>query len=150
MKEQLIDHIRQWEAEHGEAPNVFHKNAHTTKRPRQDLYIPLGGFMSEWARVRGEDTFHVFADCHGGTIPKTGQGGGGTCTASLGGTESPFADHLRDGQITIIDLRALRPRYFDWDFLSEDLRRWIVAADAYMAIPDVEPAEPLTPVPRGN
>ena len=150
MKEQLIDHIRQWEAEHGEAPNVFHKNAHTTKRPRQDLYIPLGGFMSEWARVRGEDTFHVFADCHGGTIPKTGQGGGGTCTASLGGTESPFADHLRDGQITIIDLRALRPRYFDWDFLSEDLRRWIVAADAYVAIPDVEPAEPLTPVPRGN
>ncbi len=150
MKEQLTEHIRTWEAEHNEAPKVFHKNAHTSKRPRQDIYITLGAFMSEWARVRGEDTFHVLADCNGGEIPKTGQGGGGTCTAWLDGDESPFTDHLQDGKITIIDMRALRPRYFDWDFLSEDLRTSIVSTDVYVAIPDVEAAEPLNPVPRGN
>jgi len=148
MKEQLIDDIRNWEDEHGEAPNVFHKNAHTSKRPEERFYISLGGFMAEWARVRNEETFHVLADCNGGSIPKTGQGGGGACTAYLGGEDSPFADHLREDEITIIDLRALRPRYFDWDFLPDDLRDEIVSVDAYVAIPDVEPSEPLTPLPR--
>ena len=150
MKEQLIDHIRQWEDTHGEAPNVFHKNAHVGKRQDEALYIPFGAFMSEWARVRGEETFHVLADCHGGEIPKTGQGGGGACTAWLGGDDSPFTKHLREDTITIIDLRALRPRYFDWDFLPDDLRESIVSTDVYVAIPDVQSATPLNPVPKGE
>ena len=150
MKEQLIDHIRQWEAEHGEAPNVFHKNAHTTKHSSEGLYIPLGGFMAEWARARGEDTFHAMADCHGGQIPKTGQGGGGACTTWLGGKDGPFATHLREDAITIIDMRALRPRFFDWDFLPDKLHEAIVSMDAYIAIPDVQRSEPLNPIPRGE
>lgn len=150
MKEQLIDHIRQWEKKHGTAPKVFHKNAHTSKHSSEGLYIPLGGFMAEWARARGEETFHVMADCHGGQIPKTGQGGGGTCTTWLGGADGPFAKHLREDKITIIDLRALRPRYFDWAFLPERPREAIVSIDAYIAIPDVEHSEPLNPVPRGE
>jgi hypothetical protein len=150
MKEQLIDQIRQWEDEHGEAPKVFHKNAHTSKLSREGIYIPLGGFMAEWARAREEETFHVLADCNGGQIPKTGQGGGGACTAWLGGENSPFAKHLREDKITVIDLRALRPRYFDWNFLPDDLHEAIVATDTYVAIPDVQSAEPLNPVPRGE
>lgn len=150
MKEQLIDHIRERETDHGNAPKVFHKNAHVNKRVEGGLFIPLGGFMAEWARARGEETFHVAADCNGGEIPKTGQGGGGKCTAWLGGEDSPFAEHLRDDEIAIIDMRAFRPRYFDWEFLSDDLRRAIVAMDAYVAIPDVESSEPLNPVPRGE
>jgi len=149
MKEQLVEHIRQWEAQHGEAPNVFHKNAHTAKQSTEGIYIPLGGFMAEWARARGEETFHVMADCHGGQIPKTGQGGGGKCTTWLGGEDGPFAKHLRENKITIIDLRALRPRYFDWDFLPDKLHEAIVSIDAYIAIPDVRHSEPLNPVPRG-
>lgn len=148
MKEQLVEHIREWEAERGEAPKVFHKNAHTAKHQEDDLFIPLGGFMAEWARARDEETFHVMADCTGGTIPKTGQGGGGECAAWIGGEDSPFADHLRDDKVTIIDMRALRARFFDWGFLPDDLRRSIVAIDAYVAIPNVQPADPLNPVPR--
>lgn len=150
MKEQLITHIREWEAKQDKAPNVFHKNAHTAKRQQDGYYITLGAVMAEWARARGEETFHVLADCHGGQIPKTGQGGGGDCTAYLGGDDSPFADHLRDGKITIIDLRAPRPRYFDWDFLPDDLHKAIVSIDAYISIPDVQPSKPLNPVPRGE
>jgi hypothetical protein len=150
MKEQLIEHIRQWETEHGEAPNVFHKNAHTAKHSTEGIYIPLGGFMAEWARARGEETFHVMADCHGGQIPKTGQGGGGKCTTWLGGEDGPFAKHLREDEITIIDMRALRPRYFDWDFLPDKLHEAIVSIDAYIAIPDVQRSEPLNPIPRGE
>jgi hypothetical protein len=150
MKEQLIEQIRDWEDEHGSAPNVFHKNAHTSKRPEERFYISLGAFMAEWARVRDEETFHVLADCNGGSIPKTGQGGGGECTAYLGGENSPFADHFREDRITIIDMRALRSRYYDWDFLPDDLRVEIVSIDAYVAIPDVEPSDPLNPVPRGQ
>lgn len=151
MKELLIEHIRDWEAEHGEAPNVFHKNAHTGKRRwGEDYFLTLGAFMAEWSRARGEETFHLLADCHGGQIPKTGQGGGGECTAWVGGPESPFTDHLRKDKITIIDMRALRPRYFDWDFLSDDLHETIVGADAYVAIPDVQSSEPLNPIPRGE
>jgi hypothetical protein len=49
----------------------------------------------------------------------------------------------------VIDLRALR-RYFGADFLSEQLSREIVSFDAYVAIPDVEPSDPLNPLPRGE
>ena len=90
MKEQLVAHIRRWEEEHGTATEVFHrkafhKNAHTSEHSSEGLYIPLGGVVAERAQARGEETFHVLADCHGGQIPKTGQGGGGTCTTWLGG-----------------------------------------------------------------
>jgi len=150
MKEQLIKHIRAWETEHEAAPKVFHKNAHTARRQQDEPYIPLGGFMAEWARVRGEDTFHVLTDCNGGSIPETGQGGGGECTAWFGGEDNPLADHLREDKITIIDIRALHPHYYDWDFLPEELRQAIVSIDAYVVIPDVQSAEPLNPVPRGD
>ncbi|MFB6248302.1 MAG: hypothetical protein ABEL97_07015 [Salinibacter sp.] len=149
MKEQLIDHVRTWEREHGEAPKVFHKNAHVSKLAPADLHVPFGAFVAEWSRGRGQETFHVLADCNGGQIPKTGQGGGGECTAYLGGDGSPLARHLRDDAITVIDLRPLR-RYFGADFLSEKLSRQIVSFDAYVAIPDVQPSEPLTPLPRGE
>lgn len=151
MKQQLIEHIREWETDRTEAPKVFHKNAHTAKRRQgEDYFLTLGAFMAEWARVRDERTFHVLADCNGGHIPKTGQGGGGACTSYLGRGNGPFAKHLRDDKVTIIDLRALRPRYFDWDILPEELSQAIVALDAYVAIPDVRPSEPLNPVPRGE
>jgi len=148
MKEQLVEYIKNWEAAHGEAPNVFQKNAHVGKQNQH--YLPLGAFVSEWARARGEKTFHVVADCSGGEIPKTGQGGGGTCTAWIGREGSPFAEHLRDDKVTVIDLRALRPGYFDWDFLSEEVRRTITSFDAYVTIPDVRHSEPLNAVPRGE
>jgi hypothetical protein len=106
--------------------------------------------MAEWARARGEDTFHVMADCQSGQIPKTGQGGGGACAPWLGGADGPFAPHLRDDRITIIDMRALRPRYFDWDFLPDKLHESIVAIDAYITIPDVQHSESLNPIPRGE
>lgn len=150
MKEQLIDSIRGWEAEHESAPKVFHKNAHVAKHHADHRYIPLGSFMTEWARTRGEETFHAVADCNGGEIPQTGQGGGGSCTAWIGGEGSPFADHLRDDAITVIDLQALRAPYFDSDILPDEVRHMLVAYDAYVAIPDVEHSEPLNPVPRGQ
>lgn len=150
MKERLIDSIRAWEAEHEEAPKVFHKNAHVAKHHSDHRFITLGGFMAEWARSRSEETFHVVADCNGGEIPQTGQGGGGSCTAWIGGEDSPFADHLRDDTVTVIDLQALRAEYFDSDVLPDELRYTLVAYDAYVAIPDVQHSEPLNPVPRGE
>jgi hypothetical protein len=106
--------------------------------------------MAEWARARGEETFHVMADCNGGQIPKTGQGGGGTCAPWPGGEDGPFAKQLQEDTITVIDMRALRPRYFDRNFLPDRLHKAIVAMDAYVAIPDVQHSEPLNPVPRGE
>jgi len=149
MKEQLIDHVRSWDRERDEAPNVFHKNAHVGKLAPADLHVTFGAFVAEWSRGRGEETFHVAADCNGGQIPKTGQGGGGECTAWFGGEESPLSAHLHEDRITVIDLRALRP-YFGADFLSERLNQGLVSFDAYVAIPDVEPSEPLNAVPRGE
>lgn len=149
MKEQLIDYVRAWEAEQGAPPKVFHKNAHVGKLAPHDLHVMFGGFVAAWLRGRGADSFHVLADCHGGRIPKTGQGGGGACTAMLGGEGSPLAEHLRDDAVTVIDLRPLR-RHVGADFVSDELRRWIVSFDAYVALPDVQPSEPLNPLPRGE
>jgi hypothetical protein len=149
MKEQLIDYVRAWEAEHGAPPKVFHKNAHVGRLAPHDLHVMFGGFVAAWLRGRGAESFHVLADCHGGRIPKTGQGGGGACTAMLGGEGSPLAEHLRDDTVTVIDLRPLR-RHVGADFVTDELRRWIVSFDAYVALPDVQPSEPLNPLPRGE
>jgi hypothetical protein len=149
MKEQFLDHVRAWEAEHEGGPKVFHKNAHVSKIAPNDLHVTFGAFVAEWARARGEESFHVLADCTGGQIPKTGQGGGGECTAYLGGEDGPFARHFRDDQITVMDLRPLR-EYFGADFLSDRLSEGLISFDAYVAIPDVAPSEPLNPVPRGE
>lgn len=149
MKEQLIDYVKEWETKRGEGPRVFHKNAHVGKLAPDNRHVTFGAFVVEWSRGRGEETFHVLADCSGGQIPQTGQGGGGECTAWLGGEESPFAGHLRNDKITVIDLRPLR-RYLSADFLSSRLRRGMVSFDAYVAIPDVRRSEPLNPVPRGE
>ena len=149
MKEQLIDHVQQWNADHGEAPKVFHKNAHVSKIAPNGLHVTFGAFVAEWARSQGQDTFHVLADCNGGQIPETGQGGGGECTSYVGGEGRPFARHLRDDRITVIDLRALR-QYFGADFLSDRVNEGLASYDAYVAIPSVEPSEVLNPVPRGE
>jgi hypothetical protein len=149
MKEQLIDYVQEWESARGEAPKVFHKNAHVGKLAPNDLHVMFGGFVAAWSRGRGEETFHVLSDCNGGEIPKTGQGGGGECTAMFGENGSPFTNHLREDRITVIDLRPLR-RHFSSDILSDDLRRLIVSFDAYVAIPDVHPSTPLTAIPRGE
>jgi hypothetical protein len=149
MKEQLIDHVRTWEEERGEAPKVFHKNAHVGKLARNDLHVTFGAFVAEWLRGRGKDSFHVLADCNGGQVPKSGQGGGGECSPYVGGDDGPFGRHLRDDAITVIDLRPLR-RHFGADFLSDKLNRGLIAFDAYIAIPDVRPAEPMNEIPRGR
>jgi len=149
MKEQLIDYVREWETSRGETPKVFHKNAHVSKISPNDLHVTFGAFVAEWLRGRNAESFHVMADCNGGQIPKTGQGGGGKCTAYLGGEDSPFSGHLREDEITVIDLRPLR-RYFGAEFLSEKLNRGIVSFDAYISIPDVQHSETLNAIPRGQ
>ena len=149
MKEQLIDAVRAWEQDHGETPKVFHKNAHVSKISPNDLHVTFGAFVAEWLRSQEKESFHVLADCNGGQIPETGQGGGGECTPYVGGEDSPFDRHLHDDRITVIDLRPLR-QYFGADFLSDRLNRGLMSYDAYVAIPDVRPSELLNPVPRGE
>ena len=149
MKEQLINYVREWEANRGEMPKVFHKNAHVSKISPNDLHVTFGAFVAEWLRGQGAESFHVLADCNGGQIPKTGQGGGGQCTAYLDGAGSPFSNHLREDKITVIDLRPLR-QYFGADFLTERLSQGLISFDAYISIPDVHHSEPLNPVPRGE
>ncbi|WP_263788154.1 hypothetical protein [Salinibacter grassmerensis] len=145
MKEQLIRHVREWESAREEAPKVFHKNAHIDKVAPIDLHVTFGAFVAEWSRGRGEETFHVLADCNGGQIPESGQDEGGKCNARLGGEDSPFTDHLREDKVVVIDLRPLR-RYFGASFLSSEDRRRIVSYDAYVAIPNVSPSDLLNSI----
>ena len=149
MKEQLISYVQEREKKRGAAPKVFHKNAHVGKLAPEDRHVTFGAFVAEWARARGEESFHVLADCNGGQIPRTGQGGGGTCTAYLGGEDSPLAGHLQENRITVIDLRPLR-KHLGAGFLSPKLSRAIVSNDAYVAIPSVEHSKPLNAVPRSQ
>ena len=109
----------------------------------------MGGFGGGWRGDKGREGFQVFAECKGGMMPRRGQGGGGKCTAYLGGEGSPFSSHLREDKVTVIDLRPLR-KYFGANFLSEKSSQGIVSFDAYVAIPDVHHSEPLNAVPAGE
>lgn len=151
MKRLLMEYVRDVESRTGNAPDVFYKHAHVSRKATDDHpFNPLGAFILEWARSRGEESFHIIADCHGGQIPRTGQGGGGECVSYLEmlsggeGRSSPFSGHLSRDRVTVIDLRALRPGgYGRWDFLSEDLRQALLRVDAYLAIPDVTSSGPF-------
>ena len=151
MKSVLVERIREAEARGDSAPRIFYKfgGLHSGKHPGAglDQRVPLGTFVSEWARtIRGEDSYHLFVDCNGGRHAGSGQGEAGECSPYLtsqpaaGGETSPFARHLSDEGITVIDLSALRDRFSDWDFLTERARSFIIAADAYMAVAGVTPS----------
>lgn len=71
--------------------------------------------------------------------PCTAQEVDSTEAASRGDT-SPFAKHLSEEGITLIDFSALRARFSDWDFLTERARSFVIAADAYMAVAGVTPS----------
>lgn len=151
MKSVLVERIREAGARGDGAPRIFYKfgGLHSGKHPgaRLDQRVPLGTFVSEWARtIRGEETFHLFVDCNGGRQAGSGQGEAGECPpyltsrAARRGETSPFAEHLSGEGITLIDFSALRPRFSEWDFLSERARSFIIAADAYMAVAGVTPS----------
>lgn len=151
MKSVLVERIREVEAGSGDAPRIFYKfgGLHSGKHPGAGLdpRVPLGTFVSEWSRtIRDEVSFHLFVDCNGGRHAGSGQGEAGECppylTSQAAAREetSPFAKHLSDEGITLIDLSALRDRFSDWDFLSERARSFVVAADAYMAVAGVTPS----------
>lgn len=154
MKRNLIDRVRGAEVATGEAPRVFYKfgGLHSARHSglQGDPRVFLGVFVSEWSRVRGEETFHVMADCHGGKHRASGQDGGGRCLSYLAyrrgedgePRETQLARHLSTERITVIDLAALRTRYLGWDFLDDRMRTAILAYDAYVAIPDVRPSTP--------
>lgn len=151
MKSVLVERIREAEARGDSAPRIFYKfgGLHSGKHPgtRLDQRVPLGTFVSEWARtIRAEETFHLFVDCNGGRHAGSGQGEAGSCPpyltalAARRGETSPFGEHLSDDGITLIDFTALRSRFSEWDFLTERARSFIIAADAYMAVPGVTPS----------
>ena len=151
MKSVLVERIREAEAGGESAPRIFYKfgGLHSGKHPGASLdpRVPLGTFVSEWSRtVRGEESFHLFVDCNGGRHAGSGQGEAGRCPpyltsqAASRGETSPFAKHLSEEGITLIDFSALRARFSDWDFLTERARSFIVAADAYMAVAGVTPS----------
>ncbi len=153
MKKTLVTHVRQAQEETGEPPRIFYKfgGLHSGKHPGSTLdpRIHLGTFVSEWARtLRDENSVHLFVDCNGGKNQGSGQGPGGECTPYLTGSadsveSTPFSHLLSEEGMTLIDLTALRSRFSDWDFLSERARSVILAADAYVAVPDVTPSTPF-------
>ncbi len=151
MKDVLVERIREAEARGDSAPRIFYKfgGLHSGKHPgaRLDQRVPLGTFVSEWSRtIRGEDSFHLFLDCNGGRKAGSGQGEAGPCPpyltseAAASGDTSPFSKHLSDEGITLTDLSPLRPRFSDWDFLTDRVRSAIIAVDAYMTVAGVTPS----------
>lgn len=159
MKRVLVDHVRRAERQTEEAPRIFYKLGgwHSARHPGTTLdpRVFLGTFVAEWARtLRGEDTFHMYVDCKGGTVTGSGQAAEGACTpfVSRSGDAGarPFAKYIRADRITVLDLTALRDRYADWDFLRERDRSLINEVDAYMVVPDVSPQTPLSPLGDGG
>ena len=154
MKRVLLDHLRRAHPATGASPKVFYKfgGLHSGRHPGATLdpRVPLGTFVAEWARtVKGQDSFHLFVDCNGGTRKGSGQGAAGGCPSALTaparakGKASPFSAHLSDDRVTLIDLTALRDRFGDWSFLTDRAQASIMAFDAYLAVPDVTPATPI-------
>jgi len=157
MKEVLLHDIRGYESRHKKAPRVFYQfGGFHSARQRNDFdgRVPLGAFVTQWAIVRGEKTFHLFMDCNGGRNLTTGGNSTkpepcadffSTSTQNYQGHQgkSALLKHLDGKTLTLIDLRPLRKRFYDWDFLNDRTREMILGFDAYLAVPNVTPAQPI-------
>lgn len=158
MKEVLLHDIRHYAHKHdGKTPRILYQfGGFHAARQRNDFdgRVPLGTFVTQWGIVRGWKTFHLFIDCDGGKNLTTG---GHTekpepCADFFSTTSqnyqghqghSALLKHLNGKTITVIDLRPLRKRFYDWDFLNDKTKELILGFDAYMAVPNVTPAKPI-------
>ena len=121
--------------------------------------ITLGTFIEEFALLNDVSAFNLFIECYGGTKKTSGQdkennGGEKSCKSAYGDIDSaklfnqegvhPFNNFLgNSNKIFLVDLRPLRLRMNEFDFLNDDMRALIAGFDAYMALPGVTQSETL-------
>lgn len=99
----------------------------------------MGGFIAEWAFIRGETTVSMFADCLSGEgrDPQTREAG--PCSSYFLYEGTVFGNALPDGSV-VVDLRPLRRWTSNYDFVDETSRELIFAFDFYVGLHGVEAA----------
>ncbi len=144
MKDNFLFHFNAAEARLGYPPKALFKfGGFHLERGLSGTNVPsLGNFMMEWGRSRGLSSVHVMMDCLGGEAYDIMAGGPKPCTPYSLDEGSPFYEALEGIDLTVIDLRALRPllrRGTDVDAKTRDL---ILSYDFYIPIRDVKSATP--------
>lgn len=156
MKRNLVSKLRNVRSSGEPIPKVFFKfgGFHSAPRVYDDGQITLGTFVEEWARGHGHDTFNLYIGCNGGNSLSTGGRGHAPqpCASMIAGTggqnttevdsSRTFAELLaeHEDELWLVDLRPLRHRLGQWDFLTTDEKRWIAGFDALLIVPNVMPA----------
>lgn len=156
MKMNFLDHFNKAKSSEREAPKVFMKfGAYHGSRGRSGTNVPaLMDFLAEWGRSEGYRSFNIHVDCNGGVSRDIRSGNEEPCESyflnSKDGKSNPFAEHIPEDEMTVLDLRGLRPYAARMKFLGEDIINLIYAYDAYLAMPKVEAATTYRAGPASN
>jgi hypothetical protein len=159
MKANLLKYVRSIRTTTGSDPKVFLKFGGFHAAPQIDTRngrITLGTFVESFAKIEGGSAFNLMMECYSGSRKSSGQDAGteehetfecgsmfGDIVASINPTTEihPFSELLDKSQeVLLLDLRPLRLRMNEFEFLSDDARALIAGFDAYMAIPNTSEA----------
>jgi len=145
-----------------ELPKVFFKFGGFHSAPAVNKIngtITLGTFIEEYALLKSVSAFNLFIECYGGLKITSGQDDKITekvtsCRSVYGEIDTtksfnqdgihPFNSFLGNSdKVFLVDLRPLRLRMNEFDFLSEGMRSLIAGFDAYLALPGVTESQIL-------
>lgn len=146
-----LNFVRAFEAAErrtGTPPRVFLKvGGNHAMRGFSGTNVPgLGNFLAEWGLARGFGLVNIMVDCAGGEALNPQTNVAVPCQPDLG-PDTLLGSIAGEQRLTMIDLKALRPRLRELRDLDEHSRRAILAFDYYLVIRDVRAATPTAPLP---
>ena len=141
---------RQFEATErrlGAPPKVFMKmGGYHAMRGHSGTDVPsLANFLAEWGLPRGFELVNLMVDCNGGEALNPQTGKPAPCEPYFG--KDTLFGRLATEEVTLIDLRALRPKLGALKDVDAKTRQTILAFDYYLTIRDGKAASPVAAVP---
>lgn len=137
MKTTFLGHYRAAAA----PPRVFVKLGanHLVRGVSPTRVQSLGSFLSALATIEGTTAYHLHVDCRGGQV-RTPQGAAAPCQSYYLADGGALLDAVPAGTAAVVDLEALRSEPGILRQLDDASRDLVDAYDAYLAVPDPEPA----------
>lgn len=137
MKLNFLARYRAAERADGEPPRVMLKfgGYHMYRGPTPTHVMGLGGFVTEFATMNGQNALSIYAGCGPGGFAGNFSGAE-SCDTAYQGDYAFLAPYLSPDEITVFDLRVWKLRPRRWAHLPGDVRNLIASFDVLVIVPN--------------
>jgi hypothetical protein len=150
MKVNFARRFAEAERRLGTPPKVFMKfGGYHAMRGLSGTDVPsLANFLAEWGLPRGFELVNMMVDCNGGESLNPQTSKPASCSPYFG--KDSLVGQLATDEVTLIDLKALRPKLRELKDIDAKTRQTILAFDYYLTIRDPKAATPVGALPMAR